>query len=294
MSDLFDHPLESGSRTTGIEWTQHTWNPTVGCSIVSAGCTNCYAMRQAHRIAAFGTSPAYEGLTKSSKGGPVWTGKVGQGSRASVRKPLKILEPSVIFVNSMSDLFHEDMDDKWRDDAFDIMREADRHTYQILTKRPEVARRYYSERPDLHDLPQVWLGVSVERAAVAERIDVLRDIPVRTRFLSVEPLIGPLGPVDLTGIHWVITGGESGPGARPCDPAWIRDVRDQCAEQRVAFFHKQWGKWSNNPLIWEDKHNLEQAKSLDPHPQSKGGAGIDGRLYRELPSLVGGPHLEAG
>ena len=123
---------------------------------------------------------------------------------------------------------------------------------------------------------------------------MLREIPARTRFLSVEPLIGPLGPVDLTGIHWVITGGESGPGARPCDPAWIRDVRDQCADQGVAFFHKQWGKWLSNPLVFEDGYSIEEAKTLDPHPKSKGGAGIDGRLYRELPSLVGGPHLEAG
>lgn len=283
MADLFERPKLKGSRTTGIEWTQHTWNPTVGCSIATAGCTNCYAMRMAHRIEAFGTAPAYKGLTKSSKGGPVWTGKVSQASRAQVRKPLTIAEPSVIFVNSMSDLFHPDMDDRWRDDAFDVMREADRHTYQILTKRPEVARRYYAERPELHNLAQVWLGVSVERADVAWRIDELREVPVATRFLSVEPLIGPLGPVDLTGIHWVITGGESGPGARPCDPAWIREVRDLCQDHGVAFFHKQYGKWSNNPLVWEQKHDIERAKALDPDPSSKGGAGIDGRLYRELP-----------
>lgn len=283
MADLFKEPKIKGSRTTGIEWTQHTWNPTVGCSIATAGCTNCYAMRMAHRIESFGTAPHYKGLTKSSKGGPVWTGKVSQASRTQVRKPLTIAEPSVIFVNSMSDLFHPDMDDHWRDDAFDIMRDADRHTYQILTKRPEVARRYYAERPELHDLEQVWLGVSVERADVAWRIDELRAVPVATRFLSVEPLIGPLGPVDLTGIHWIITGGESGPGARPCDPQWIREVRDLCVEQGVAFFHKQYGKWANNPLVWEQKHDLERAKALDLDPKSKGGATLDGWLWRELP-----------
>jgi protein gp37 len=280
MTDLF--PAKR-ARTTGIEWTEHTWNPTVGCSIATAGCTNCYAMRQAHRIESFGTAPAYKGLTKSSKGGPVWTGKVAQASPASVRKPLGILEPAVIFVNSMSDLFHPDMDDKWRDDAFAIMVAAPRHTYQILTKRPEVAARYYAERPHLHQLPQVWLGVSVERADVLWRIDQLREIPVAIRFLSVEPLIGSVMPLNLDGIHWTITGGESGPGARPCKPQWFREVRDACLAAGVAYFHKQHGTWGNHPAVAELKRTVEEAKRDELDHHAKGGATLDGRLWRDFP-----------
>jgi protein gp37 len=275
------------SRTTGIEWTQHTWNPTVGCSIATAGCTNCYAMRMAHRIEAFGTAPAYKGLTKSSKGGPVWTGKVGQASRASVRKPLSIATPSVIFVNSMSDLFHPDMQETWQTDAFDVMRAAKRHQYQILTKRPEVAAAYYERHPEVRNLPHVWLGVSVERADVRWRIDKLREIPAAVRFLSVEPLIGPPGELNLDGIHWVITGGESGPDARPCRPEWVRAVRDQCADANVPLFHKQWGSWRNNPFVLERGFDEDEAMQRDLDRDAKGGATLDGRLHREMPAVAG-------
>lgn len=282
MTSLFESVRDT-ARTTGIEWTNHTWNPVNGCSIATAGCTNCYAMRMAHRIAAFGTAPSYQGLTKSTKGGPVWTGKVAQASAASVRKPLTIKKPSVIFVNSMSDLFHPDMKTEWQDAAFDVMLEADHHQYQILTKRPEVAASYFESRPHLHKQPHIWLGVSVERADVTWRIDELREIPVAIRYLSVEPVIGRVGPLDLTGIHWVITGGESGPSARPCEPAWIREVIESCIEQGVPPFHKQWGKWANNPLVWERGLSIDEAKGEDLDPEAKGGAILDGQLWRQFP-----------
>ncbi len=183
------------ARTSKIEWTEHTWNPIVGCSVESAGCTNCYAMRMARRLEGFG-QPAYQGLTKSTKGGPVWTGVIRQASDAQINKPARISPPSIIFVNSMSDLFHPDAEDQWRDDAYSVMRRVDRHTYQVLTKRPQVARAYYDKRPAIHRLPQIWMGVSVELADVRWRIDELREIPASVRFLSIEPLIGPVGEMD--------------------------------------------------------------------------------------------------
>lgn len=271
------------ARTSKIEWTEHTWNPIVGCSVESAGCTNCYAMRMARRLEGFG-QPAYQGLTKSTKGGPVWTGVIRQASDAQINKPARISPPSIIFVNSMSDLFHPDAQDAWRDDAFSVMQSVARHSYQVLTKRPQVARAYYDKRPAIHRLPQIWMGVSVERADVRWRIDELREIPASVRFLSIEPLIGPVGEMDLTGIHWVITGGESGPGARPSDPAWTREVRDQCLAAGVPLFHKQWGAWKNNPLVWEGGIDPTDARGLDPDPAAKGGAGLDGRLWRQMPN----------
>lgn len=273
----------SATRTTGIEWTDHTWNPVIGCSLASAGCTNCYAMRMAHRIQHMGR-PAYQGVTKSTKGGPVWTGLMRQATPEQVLKPLRIRGAATIFVNSMSDLFHPQADDAWRDAAFDVMRRAPQHRYQVLTKRPEVAARYYGERPKLHSLPQVWLGVSVERADVRWRIDQLRAIPAAIRFLSIEPLIGPVGELNLTGIHWVITGGESGPGARPCDPAWVREVRDQCVAARVPLFHKQWGKYGNHPQVWEGGQPEAKVAAADHH--GKGGAMLDGRLWRDMPQAA--------
>lgn len=275
-------PDDAKRRTTGIEWTEHTWNPMVGCSLASPGCTNCYAMRQAHRLEhAFGQR-AYRGTTTLAKGTPVWTGKLSRASASGLRKPASIREPSTIFVNSMSDLFHPDAPDLWRDEAFSVMRAVPRHRYQVLTKRPEVAARFYAGRPELHGLPHVWLGVSVEDAPRKARIDVLRTIPAAVRFLSVEPLIGPLGPLDLSGIHWVITGGESGPGARPCHPDWVRGVLEACRAQDVPLFHKQWGTYANNPLVLE--HGMVPALAAQEDPNGKGGALLDGRLWREMPA----------
>lgn len=274
------------SRTTKIEWATDVWNCVVGCSIASPGCKNCYAMRMAHRLGAFGQEK-YQGVTKSTKAGPVWTGVMRQATRSVVEKPLRIAKPAIIFVNSMSDLFHPDVEDAWRDDAFDVMCRAPQHVYQVLTKRPEVAVEYLWTRRHLHNLPQVWLGVSVERSNEKWRIDVLREAPVATRFLSVEPLIAPLGRMNLEGIHWVITGGESGPGARPCHPEWFREVGEQCQAAGVPWFHKQNGTWGNNPMVWERGLSIAEAKRRDLDPKAKGGATLDGRLYREMPARDG-------
>lgn len=274
-------------RTTRIEWAQHTWNPIAGCSIMSAGCTNCYAMRQAHRIEKMGFSPTYQGLTKVVNGKPVWTGQLRRATKAVLATPFRLKEPSVIFVNSMSDLFHPDAPDEWRDEAFWAMEQNRRHRFQILTKRPDVAARYYETRRSARELSHVWLGVSVERADVRWRIDALRDIPARTRFLSVEPLIGPVGDMTLDGIHWVITGGESGPGARPMEPAWLREARDQSMAAGVPFFHKQFGHWRNNPLVCEQGMSPEEAQRHDLDPEAKGGATLDGLLWRQMPDGVG-------
>lgn len=273
-------------RTTGIEWTEHTWNPTVGCSLATAGCTNCYAMRQAHRIEEMGKAPQYRGLTRPGPHGPVWTGRVGRSSDSAMRKPLTIREPATIFVNSMSDLFHPDMRDEWRDEAHEIMIEAGWHIYQILTKRPEEMAAYYSRRPQYAALPNVWQGVSVEDSRVLWRIAALREVPAAVRFLSVEPLIGALGSVALTGIAWIITGGESGPRARLCEPAWVREVRDQALALAIPLFHKQWGTYGSNPLVREQGLSVAEAMKLDPPDHAKGGCLLDGRQWRETPQAA--------
>jgi protein gp37 len=225
------------NRGTNIEWTEWTWNPFVGCDIVSPGCRNCYAMRMAHRIASF-PNPHYAGTTQQAKRGPVWTGKLSRNSDAAMRKPLGIRQPSLIFVNSMSDFWHPAAEDAWRAEALAIMRATPQHEYQVLTKRPELISPTLARMGET--LPgNFWLGATVEDAKHAWRIDELRAVPAVIRFLSVEPLIAPLGPVDLTGIDWVIVGGESGPNFRPMDPAWARAVRDQCRAQGVALFVKQ-------------------------------------------------------
>lgn len=213
---------------SAIEWTDATWNPVTGCTKISAGCDNCYAERFAER----------------------WRGTPGHPFEAGfdltlrpdrLEQPLRWKRPRRIFVNSMSDLFHRDVPTYFIDDVFAIMERAHWHQYQVLTKRPEIMRRHMQRRYSASKLapPHVWLGVSVEEAKVKRRIDVLRMTPARMRFLSVEPLIGPLGELDLAGIHWVIVGGESGPGARPMNPDWVREIRDQCIAQGVAFFMKQ-------------------------------------------------------
>lgn len=268
------------SRTTEIEWCQHTWNPFVGCEIVSAGCKNCYAMRMAARLQGFGVK-AYQGVVKSTKAGPVWTGKVHRSSDETMRKPLRIREPSLIFVNSMSDWFNPDADDLWRHESLDIMEEASQHEYQVLTKRPEhikpILKRMKRRLPE-----NFWLGATVEDHRVVHRIDLIREVDAAIRYLSVEPMTAPLGKVNLAGIHWVITGGESGPKARPMDWRWAADVRDQCLDAGVPYFHKQWGKWQNNPVA----HRGEAAvKRYDPH--GKGGCKLDGREWKEWPRLPG-------
>lgn len=270
-----------------IEWTDKTWNPVRGCSVISPGCVNCYAMKQAHRFS--GQGRAYEGLTKLTKAGPQWTGTV-RTVEAALLEPLSWRKPRRVFVNSMSDLFHEDVPFEFIDQVFAVMALSRQHTYQILTKRAERMYQYMTNRALSANywkravpvgysleweglslvpfpLPNVWLGVSVEDQKHAdERIPLLLQTPAAVRFISAEPLLGPvnLREVKVAGIgeewdpyitadavarpqsfgpriDWVIVGGESGPGARPFDLAWARSIVQQCKSAGVACFVKQLG-----------------------------------------------------
>lgn len=216
--------------TSTIEWTDATWNPTTGCTKVSPGCDNCYAERFAERWRGVRGNYFEDGFDLTLR--PNMLGRPGQW-RTGKR----------IFVNSMSDLFHRDVPDAYIDRVFDVMERVERHVYQLLTKRPERMRRYLRARYRGRTVPEhIWVGVSVESNAYAWRVDMLRDCPASIRFLSMEPCIGPVDAVGLDGIGWVIVGGESGPGKREMDPAWVRNVRDRCVALGVAFFFKQWHK----------------------------------------------------
>lgn len=221
-----------------IEWTESTWNPVVGCTVISPGCTNCYAMRMAGRLEAMG-SDKYAETTRKTAGRSVWTGKVkfdetALGAPAGWRKPRRI------FVNSMSDLFHEAV--AWENirRVWEVMERANWHTYQILTKRPGRMREVFASKK-LPKLPHVWLGTSVESAEYLARLDDLRNVPAAVRFVSFEPLLGSVAEADLTNIDWAIVGGESGPRARPMSLEWVKEIRESCRRDRVAFFFKQWG-----------------------------------------------------
>jgi len=223
----------------GITWTDRTWNPIAGCSRVSEGCRNCYAERMAGRLASMGL-PKYTAVVRhGDSGAPVgrWNGQICV-DEAALDAPLHWRKPSMVFVNSMSDLFHPGVPDDVLDDIHMVMESTPCHTYQVLTKRPERALEWYRYQP----VPRnVWLGTSVESARHADRIDALRDIIAPVRFLSLEPLLGRFDSLDLTCIHWVIVGGESGPGARPMAAARVRDIRNRCIEAGVPFLFKQWG-----------------------------------------------------
>jgi protein gp37 len=223
---------------SAIEWTEATWNPVAGCAVVSPGCTNCYAMRMAARLEAMGQRK-YRGTTRKSKRRHVWTGRINL-HRPSLDAPLVWTTPRRIFVNSMSDLFHDDVPAAFIRDVWRVMEQAHWHTFQILTKRPErMARALTSANFPI--LPNVWLGTSIEDAKRLPRLDSLRAAPAAIRFVSFEPLLGPIPAVDLGGVHWAIVGGESGPLARPVEKSWVEDIRRNCARQNVAFFFKQWG-----------------------------------------------------
>jgi len=221
-----------------IEWTDATWNPVAGCTMISPGCTNCYAMRMASRLQSMGHH-AYDGVTRKSGGRPVWTGRVNVNESA-LSVPLRWRTPRKVFVNSMSDLFQEEMADEFVTRVWNVMAEAHWHVFQVLTKRPDNMLRIVTEN-NLPALPNVWLGTSVESGKYKQRISLLRRVPARIRFISFEPLIGAIGRADLSGIHWAIVGGESGPRARPMKPEWIAEIKAQCRAQKVAFFFKQWG-----------------------------------------------------
>lgn len=221
---------------SSIEWTDATWNPTAGCSIASPGCTNCYAMRMAARLEAMGMEK-YKGLTRNSGGRAKWTGKVTLDA-PSLDTPFSWRKPRMVFVNSMSDLFHEELSFGDITRVWDVMARTPQHIYQILTKRPERMATFTAGR---EILPNVWLGTSVESHDYLHRIDALRDTRTPVRFVSFEPLIGALGMIDLSDIQWAIVGGESGPSARPIEESWVDEIFDACRFADTAFFFKQWG-----------------------------------------------------
>ncbi|MFD3464212.1 DUF5131 family protein [Nocardia fluminea] len=245
------------SDKSAIEWTEATWNPVTGCDRVSTGCDNCYAMVLAKRLKAMGAD-------KYQKDGDPRTSGPGFGVTMhpqALDVPRRWRAPRVVFVNSMSDLFHARVPVGFIRDVFDVMRETPQHTYQVLTKRSLRLKRL----ADKLDWPaNVWMGVSVEDADHLARIDHLREVPAPVRFLSCEPLLGPLDGLDLEGIGWVIAGGESGAGHRPLDVEWVRDIRDNCNCAGVPFFFKQWG--GRTP------------KSL--------GRELDGQLWDGMPALT--------
>jgi protein gp37 len=210
---------------SSIEWTDATWNPVTGCTKISPGCKHCYAERLANRLQAMGQANYHNGFKVTLH-------------QQMLELPLKWKSPRRIFVNSMSDLFHAEVPLPYIHGVFDIMRRAHWHQYQVLTKRSE---RLMELSGNLLWEPQVWMGVSIENESYTVRIDHLRRTGAHVKFLSLEPLLGPIRNLDLTGISWVIVGGESGPGARPMDPQWVRSIRDQCLSAGVEFFFKQWG-----------------------------------------------------
>lgn len=251
---------------TQIEWTDATWNPVAGCSIVTAGCTHCYAMEMAKRLEAMGIEK-YSGLTRKTGRRIVWNGVVRE-DREALSIPHRWRKPRKIFVNSMSDLFHERVRDAFILDVWQVMRETPHHNYQILTKRPERMAELVADK--IGDvLPNVWLGTSIENADVVNRLMHLRKAPAAIRFISFEPLIGAVGAVDLQDIHWAIVGGESGKSARPIREEWIDEIYAQCLSSGTAFFFKQWGTWG--------KDNKKRSKKAN-------GREYRGRTWDEMPA----------
>lgn len=233
--------------TSAIEWTDATWNPLTGCNKISPGCKHCYAERMAGRLKLMGQENYRNGFELTLH-------------EHALDIPRRWKSPKTVFVNSMSDLFHVDVPLDFIQRVFKVMRETPQHRYQVLTKR---ADRLAELAPFIDWPPNVWMGVSVENLKYADRIDHLRTVPAAVRFLSLEPLLGPLPELDLTDIHWAIVGGESGPGARPMEESWVRDIRDQCLCANVAFFFKQWGGVN----------------------KKKTGRLLDGRTWDEMPTL---------
>lgn len=270
-------------RTTNIEWTEHTWNPFVGCSVHTDGCKNCYAMRTAYRMQSFGTIPHYDGVVKVANGRPVWAGQVNRASDRAMNKPRTISGSALIFVNSMSDFFHANARDEWRSEALKVMQDCPQHTFQILTKRADLIAGFF-ERTHCALPSNVWLGVTVENSKHVERVNLLKASPAKTRFISFEPLIGCVGDVDLTGIDWAISGGESGANRRHCAAEWVRNIRNLCSRDGVAFFHKQWGHWSDNPIADDCPSSMTKSQWVEAQdPSGKGGSLLDGIYHKEFP-----------
>lgn len=230
---------------SAIEWTEGTWNPVTGCTKISPGCQHCYAERMARRLRAMGQPNYVNGFDVSIH-------------EHVLEMPLRWKKPRTIFVNSMSDLFHQSVPTEFIQRIFEIMEQAHRHRFQVLTKR---SQRLVALSPILPWPENIWVGVSVEDEDRAVRINHLRQINAYVKFLSLEPLLGPLPKLDLNGIDWVIVGGESGPGARPMDPSWVIDIRNQCLDAGVPFFFKQWGGFN----------------------KKKAGRALEGRTWDQMP-----------
>jgi len=250
---------------TKIEWTDYTWNPWWGCTKIALECQNCYAARLASR----GLHSVHAGVAVKSE----WSGLITRSSPAVWKAPFKYRHGARVFTCSMSDFWHERVPLEWLDEALDVIQATPHLTYQILTKRPANLPRKLTALN--RRLPaNVWVGATIGHPKSLPILRPLLRIEAPVRFLSVEPLLAPMVPgLDLTGIGWVIGGGESGGNARPCDPAWMRAVRDLCVGHALPFFLKQWGIWENNPTPYDQE--------LDP--DAKGGATLDGRLWREFP-----------
>jgi protein gp37 len=236
------------SDRSAIEWTEATWNPVTGCDKVSPGCAHCYAETFAKRFEGVPGHPYEQGFELK-----LWP------ERLSI--PVGWQRPRMIFVNSMSDLFHEGIPDEFVAEVFDVMRAASHHTFQVLTKRHE---RLGELAPELPWPDNVWMGVSIENRRFVHRADYLRKVPAAVRFISAEPLLGPLEGLELDGIHWLIAGGESGPRHRPVKEEWLADLRDRCHAEGIAYFFKQWG---------------------GAHPKS-GGRLLEGRTWDDMPTVV--------
>lgn len=233
------------AQSSTIEWTESTWNPVVGCTRVSEGCRHCYAERMAKRLAAIASAATERGANPGRTGNyQAVVNKRGRWNNtvyldhAAVEDPLSWRLPRVIFVNSMSDLFHEAVPLDFIQKTFDVMNRCPQHTFQVLTKRPERTAEIADQ---LHWSSNIWMGTSVENAEVTHRVHALRRVPAHVRFLSVEPLLGPIPRLPVKDIHWIIVGGESGPGARPMKKEWVIQIRDRCEKFGVPFFFKQWG-----------------------------------------------------
>ncbi|WP_299945884.1 phage Gp37/Gp68 family protein [uncultured Microbulbifer sp.] len=242
---------------TQIEWTDATWNPVAGCSLASSGCKNCYAMQMARRLEMMGVDK-YRGLTKKRNDNVVWNGTI-RLDKKSLEIPYRWRKPRKIFVNSMSDLFHEKVSDKFILKVWRVMEETPHHNYQILTKRPERMKNFVSSKVK-YILPNVWLGTTIESADVKTRINFLRRTSAAIRFISFEPLIDSVGKVNLNDIHWAIVGGESGCKARPIKEEWIDEIHEQCEIYNTAFFFKQWGSWGKDNQKRSKKANGRKYK----------------------------------
>lgn len=232
---------------TKIEWTDKTWNPITGCTTASEGCQNCYAKKMANRLLSMGNPRYINGFDVTIH-------------EDLFEAPLSIKKPSIVFVCSMSDLFHEDVNYHYIERIFDVMKKANWHIFQVLTKRPNRLLEFSKA----YAIPEnVWVGTSVELSKYKIRVELLREVQAKIKFISCEPLLGTLKSVDLEGIDWIVVGGESGSNARPVDKQWILEIRDMCKEKNIAFFFKQWGGWN----------------------KKKNGHLLDGKEYKEMPKF---------